>query len=118
MKYSQVTNRAQIISDIRDSMPAFSELDDDALELLVFRRRDNIRLTYQGCRMLSGLFENYSFAVSKYDLRPKHYIALSREFRLPYYFTDKILVVFSSEDATMITLCGDVHKFLDRIDIS
>lgn len=115
MNYTQVTNKKDLYIQIQEELKLNMEIDE--FELLFFKRKDNIRLTYQGCRILNTVFESYKFEHNDIFLA-KHLIAISREFQLPYFLSKHQLIVFSAHDATMITLCGDIKTFLERLTVT
>ena len=87
------------------------DLDDKKLGALIFKRH-TVRLTYTGYKYLSKVADNYVYRHDN-DFRPKHIIALA-ELKFPYYLSTKFFVLFSDEDALLVSLHGDVSKFLEN----
>jgi len=106
-------NKTELYVQIRESLP-LDHLTDEEMEGLFFKSRNNIRLSYKGYRVMKLAFEEYVFPHNN-DFLSKHLIAVSRDFTLPYFLSNSKLVVFSSYDATMIKLCGDVKTYLERL---
>lgn len=77
----------------------------------VFFRPNNIRLSYDGNRLLSKICESYPFKHNN-TFKPKHLIELTRKFKLPYYMSSNYIVVYSEVDAVLLTLIGDPNEFL------
>ena len=90
----------------------FSSKTNDELNKLFFTHLDALRLTLTGFRVLKNIFKAYSFEIED-ELMPKHQIRMSK-FSYPYYFSKIRLILFSSDDAVMISLNGSVKQFLEN----
>lgn len=93
---------------IRKAVSAQLELPEKA----IFFRPNNIRLSYVGCVSLKKVAKSYEFRHDN-DFKSKHIMALVA-LKYPFYLSKKFFVVFSDEDALLITLHGDVLGFLDN----
>jgi len=92
----------------------FKNLSYEDLELLVFARPTTARLTYTGYLLLSKMMKCYTF---EHDLPPtaKIYIGLAK-IRYPFYLNAKTFVLFSEEEALLLSLHGgDLSLFLSKM---
>jgi hypothetical protein len=78
------------------------------------RESGGLRLTEQGYQTLSqGGITSYRFAVTeKRWLSKRMLLYLDRRMRYPYYIEKSGLVMFSSRDAVMLNLYGDIKQWL------
>lgn len=81
---------------------------------------DNWRLTWYGYACLTDLqLESWEFDFDIKDIRPWMYLTLSRKLKAPFYIVDNKkhakLVVFDSQSAVMISLYGDLIRWIKSI---
>ena len=79
----------------------------------VFKRKHGMRLTSTGCKLLSKHATSYAFVLPE-TLKTKHLIQITRQFKYPYYLSKKYIIIFSSEDAILIKMCGSAQAFLEN----
>ena len=109
------TQVSELIKTHVSTTPKLRAMTSAEVENCIFRRTNNIRLTYSGMAALSKIANCYTFALDS-PLKAKHIMALS-EFKSPYYLSDKYLVLFSEEDALMLKLGGsDIHQYLEKLN--
>lgn len=85
------------------------------------RNRGGMRLTNAGYKIfLEELeLEHYNYKLEPFELDSKLMIAMDRRLQQPYYIITKKLmpveiVFFGSKEATMVTLYGNLRKFVDN----
>lgn len=90
----------------------FIDWEDGEIERFMFYQKGSLRLTQDGYRILKKDFENHLFKYEE-ELMSKHLGAITKQFTLPYYLSQKKLVVFSDSDAMLISLSGNLKKYFD-----
>ena len=77
------------------------------------------RLTEKGCDIFVNVLdlEYYQFSINSFSITPKLLLALSSKINCPYYLEKsknkwENIWLFGSKDAMMITLWGDLERFL------
>lgn len=105
-----------IFKEICESLPEFYDYGEEALDDLMFKRKNNIRLSYKGSEMMKKIFDSYTVRLDKDKIRPKHLITLTRKFSCPYYMGRKYMVLFDDEDAMMMRLYGDPAQFISSME--
>lgn len=108
-------------SNVREKVLSYLSLRESnvsrpELENLIFKSSTNIRLTYQGNRYMSRYFDSYPYPHNINTLS-KHLIGLSRDMNFPYYFSDKMLVLYSEVDAMMVNLHGGVDNYFEYLSL-
>ena len=85
------------------------------------RKNGGMRLTKDGYLIFSNLLtiDHYNFNVEPFDVNSKLIIAMDRQLQHPYYIVTKKMmpvqiVFFSSKEAMMANLYGDIKKFIDN----
>ena len=81
---------------------------------------DHWRLTWDGYAYLTDLkLESWEFDFALKDIKPWMYLTLSRNLQVPFYIVDNKkhakLVVFDSKSAVMISLYGDLIRWIKSI---
>jgi hypothetical protein len=99
----------QIISLLEDYLTDFPTHQEKIG--YVFFRPSNIRLSYDGNRLLAKVCDSYPFKHSA-DFKPRHLISLTKKFKYPFYLSANYLVLYSEKDAVLLSLVGDPEEFL------
>lgn len=81
------------------------------IEKSFFKSHDTMGLTECGHRVMSRTFRFHQFSISG-QLLSKHYLGL-RQLEYPYYITDRWLILYNSEDTTLLELYGSADEFLE-----
>lgn len=85
------------------------------------RSQGGFRLTAMGFQALqTAAMNSWSIDINPRDLTKINLLALDRKLNWPYYIDSrrKKLVLFSSRDAMMATLYGDLQAWLHSLDVS
>ena len=105
-----------------ESAPADVKLDieNSIDEWWWIKIEDNWRLTWYGYTCLTDLrLESWEFDFDIRDIRPWMYLTLSRNLKAPYYIVDNKkhakLVVFDSQSAVMISLYGNLIRWINSL---
>lgn len=121
-KPSTVKNTRDIITQgILDQLP-----DGDGIALSYalktwyrnIRHDGGMRLTDVGWQMLQGLaLEHHRIDIDVKAFRKQHLLELDRKLQYPYYIDvrHRQLVLFSSREAMMAALFGDISAWLNSI---
>lgn len=80
-------------------------------EQVLFITENSMALTHHGHRILSSVYNYTQFYITE-TLLSKHILGL-KQLNYPYYLTGKVLVLYSSEDATLAELYGSANDFLE-----
>jgi len=81
------------------------------------RSSGGLRLTDYGYKVFRFLeIESWTVPIEIKNLNKKGLLALDRKLTFPYYIDlkNKQIVMFSSKEAMLATLYGDLQKFLDN----
>lgn len=120
-------NKEQITQAILEQLPeevrlGFKDLDDAIMYFWMNIRNDSgLRLTLNGYNILTKILKMTGYEV---DINPDHItkrtiLQLDRQLSAPYYISVKKagapkIVLFSSREAMMASLYGDVRSWLER----
>lgn len=78
----------------------------------VFFKSDNtMGLSECGHRIMTKVFSFHQFKITQ-RLLAKHYLGL-KGLDYPYYLTEHWLILYNSQDTTMVELYGSANEFLD-----
>ena len=102
--------RKLILAELKRNI-GLQNLNDKELDTLIFRRHNNIRLTFRGYKYLSAIATCHIYTHDN-SFKAKHILALSG-LKFPYYLSNKFFILFSEEDALLVSLHGDVSRFLE-----
>lgn len=114
--------RDQITQHLLDLLVPGHGIDLDTARRTWYRniRHDGgMRLTELGWQMLQGLgLEHHRIDIDVKAFRKQHLLELDRKVQYPYYIDvrNRQLVLFSSSEAMMAALFGDISAWLDSID--
>ncbi len=86
-------------------------LDDENMNKILFHHPDGLRLSLAGFIIIRKVFTAYSFSIPK-GLKSRHRFGMSK-IEFPYFSSVSRLVLFSEMDASVVTLCGGVERFLE-----
>ena len=103
--------KTAIFDEVRKNNTELSSLDDEALNRLVFHHPNGLRLSLRGFVVVKKIFTAYSFEIPD-TIKSRHQKNLST-LTYPYFLTQRRLILFSSGDSLMVTLCGGVTEFLE-----
>jgi hypothetical protein len=84
------------------------------------RDAGGLRLTDLGYKFLTdiGTFEKYQIPIPAIDLNQSLLLALDKKLQFPYYIKkktkDSYIAFFSSKEATLVGLYGDIAQFLSN----
>lgn len=81
------------------------------IEKTFFKSHDTMGLTECGHRIMSRTFRFHQFKI-KGPLLSKHYLGL-RHLTYPYYLSEHWLILYNSEDTTLLELYGSADDFLE-----
>lgn len=117
-------NKEVITQKILDGLPENDRPTyDEACQSwwMNFRQGGGMRLTLAGYMAISTFdIETYTFDVPVgLPARPGQLLTLDRKLNCPYYIKlgkSPQLIVFGSQQATMLALYGDLEKFLKYLD--
>lgn len=118
---NKITIKRKITQKVLDLLPGKSSVDlERALRTWYYNLRSTggLRLTSTGyMAMKSAALNSWSVDLSVRDLTKVRLLILDREIDWPYYIDAraKKLIMFSSRDAMMATLYGDVKSWLDSL---
>ena len=120
-------NKEQITQAILEQLPdevrqGFKDLDDAIMYFWMNIRNDSgLRLTLNGYNILTKILKMTGYEV---DINPAHItkrtiLQLDRQLSAPYYISVKKagapkIVLFSSREAMMASLYGDIRSWLER----
>lgn len=120
-------NKQQITQAILDQLPeevrlGFKDLNDAMMYLWMnIRESGGLRLTQNGYNVLIKLLklESYTVDLDPKQITKKNILALDRKLTAPYYISVKKvgapkLILFSSREAMMAMLYGDICSWLER----
>jgi hypothetical protein len=83
----------------------------DEIEKAFFVTNKSMALTQVGHRVMSKVFNFHQFKV-KGTLLTKHIFGL-KHLEYPYYLTEHWLILYNSQDTTLLELYGSADDFLD-----
>ena len=111
-----MTHRREVTQAVIDLLPGTTNLDE-AMRAWYYnlRSQGGFRLTQAGYQALcSAAVNSWSVDINFRDFNKPALLALDRRLKWPYYIDikRKKLVLFSSRDAIMATLYGDVKSWL------
>jgi hypothetical protein len=114
-----VTLRRDITQTVINLLPAPMDLDQ-AMRTWYYnlRSQGGFRLTQIGYQALcSAAVNSWSVDIQYKDITKPSLLALDRKLKWPYYIDTKRkkLVLFSSHEAMMATLYGDVRQWLEHL---
>jgi len=114
-----VTHRREVTQAVIDLLPGPMALDE-AMRTWYYNLRSSggFRLTQIGYQALGmAAVNSWSIDINFRDLTKPALLALDRRLQWPYYIDTKRkkLVLFSSRDAMMATLYGDVKLWIDSL---
>ena len=101
-----------IFIEIRKNVSEFELLNDEELNKVIFHHPSGLRLSLGGFMVVKKIFTAYSFELPS-TIKSRHQKNLSRLI-YPYFFTQRRLILFSSEDAMVVKLCGSIELFLEN----
>lgn len=102
--------RKQLISFLKKEYP---ELDIN--ENLIFGSYDNLRLTCQGCQLLSSKFEHHKFNIDKdFKFTPNAILNLAK-INKPFYYNRTMIILFGQEDYVSLALMGDINLWISSL---
>ena len=119
-------NKAEITEAILEQLPeeirlGFKDLDDAMMYFWMNIRDDGgLRLTLNGYNILTKILKMKGYEI---DINPAHVtkrtiLQLDRQLSAPYYIAARIgdpkIVFFSSREAMMASLYGDIRSYLER----
>ena len=112
----EVTEKIINLLDQRDRINV-----DDALRAWYYNIRENggYRLTPAGFQILCmANLSSWHVDLKNKDITKTSLLALDRKLNWPYYIDprNKKLILFSSREATMATLYGDVTRWINSIN--
>jgi hypothetical protein len=110
-KYKMNPLKEAIFIEVRKIESDLQPLNDIDMNKHIFHHQDGLRLSLAGFIVLRKIFTVYSFEMP-ITIKSRHQRNLST-LTYPYFFTKKRLVLFSSQDAMMIKLCGSIELFLE-----
>ncbi len=87
------------------------KLPNSQIETNFFRSTDAMGLTELGHRVMSKVFRFHQYKVEG-QMLAKHYLGL-RCLDYPYYLTEHWLILYNSEDTTLLELYGSATEFLE-----
>jgi hypothetical protein len=114
-----VAHRREVTQAVIDLLPGTVDLDE-AMRTWYYNLRSSggFRLTQAGYQALcSAAVNSWSIDIKFRDFTKPALLALDRRLRWPYYIDtrQKKLVLFSSRDAMMATLYGDIKLWIDSL---
>lgn len=83
----------------------------EEISQVFFKSTKSMGLTECGHRIISKVFHFYQFKITS-KLLSKHYLGLTH-LDYPYYLTEHWLILYNSQDTTMVELYGSANDFLD-----
>lgn len=111
-KSTEIDVKSQLFYHIKTSLPDYADIDDAALQKMLFMNKNTIRLHVRGFNFMKKHFECYDFAIDT-KLSGADLLILKRQVQFPYFLSAKRLYVFSSKDAFVLKLNGgNVKKWL------
>jgi hypothetical protein len=117
-----VSRRRELTQGILDLLPGGHNIDiDHALHTWYYNIRESggFRLTAVGYATIkAAAIESWSIPVQIKDIDKKGLLTMDRNLKWPYFIdlSRKRLVLFSSRDAVMATLYGDVKQWLLNLE--
>ena len=118
-------NRLEITQAILDQLPeevrvGFKDLDDAVMYFWMnIREGGGYRLTQNGYNVLTKILklEKFEIPIDPHHITKRNLIALDRKLAAPYYIAvrrigEPKLVLFSSREAVMASLYGDLNSYL------
>lgn len=115
-KHTQAIRQA-ILALIKRNQRANSKIhrmSDDQYAHHVFMY-ETIRLTRLGNTLLSKIVTPYEYTHNN-EFKAKHIMALSN-LSYPYYLSPTKFIIYSTDDAIMVSLHGDVTTFLEHSNL-
>jgi len=114
-----VTHRREVTEAVIRQLPVPVDLDE-AMSTWYYNLRSSggFRLTALGYQALkTAAMNSWSVDINLRDLTKASLLALDRKLNWPYYIDARLkkLVLFSSRDAMMATLYGDIKKWLESL---
>jgi hypothetical protein len=97
-----MVKQSQEIQKIQSKVIDLIEID--LLPKLMFKNTHTLRLTKTGERVLSKIYDSYTFEPPK--LNGHNLINLLRKMKYPYYIDKKKLVLFTEQDSFLAKLAG------------
>lgn len=83
----------------------------DEINRAFFRSTNSMGLSECGHRIMTKVFSCHQFKITG-KLLSKHYLGL-KHLDYPYYLTEHWLILYNSQDTTMVELYGSANDFLD-----
>ena len=114
-----MVNKNELTQTLVELLPdSLSVTKEKALKTWYCNIRSNggLRLTDYGYKAFQFLeIESWTVPIEFKNLNKKGLLALDRKLTFPYYIDskNKQIVMFSSREAMLATLYGDLQKFLD-----
>lgn len=114
-----MTHRREVTATVIQQLPVPLDLDE-AMNTWYYnlRPQGGFRLTTLGYQALNvAAMNSWSVDINPRDLTKSNLLMLDRKLRWPYYIDArrKKLVLFSSRDAVMATLYGDVKAWITSL---
>lgn len=115
-----MVNKNELTQTLVELLPdSLSITTEKALKTWYYNIRSSggLRLTDYGYKVFQRLeIENWTVSIEIKNLNKKGLLALDRKLTFPYYIDlkNKQIVMFSSREAMLATLYGDLQKFLDN----
>lgn len=114
-----MTHRREVTEAVIRQLPVPVDLDE-AMSTWYYnlRPQGGFRLTTLGYQALNvAAMNSWSVDISLRDLTKSNLLTLDRKLRWPYYIDArrKKLVLFSSRDAVMATLYGDIKSWIESL---
>ena len=114
-----MTHRREVTEAVIRQLPVPVDLDE-AMSTWYYNLRSSggFRLTALGYQALkTAAMNSWSVDINLRDLTKASLLALDRKLNWPYYIDARLkkLVLFSSRDAMMATLYGDIKKWLESL---
>lgn len=118
-------NRQEVTQAILDQLPeevrlGFKNLDDAIVYFWMnIREGGGFRLTVNGFNVLTKILklDTFEIPIDPHHITKRNLIALDRKLAAPYYIAvrrvgEPKLVLFSSKEAVMASLYGDLNSYL------
>lgn len=115
-----MTHRREVTEAVIRQLPMPVDLDE-AMSTWYYNLRSSggFRLTALGYQALkTAAMNSWSVDINLRDLTKASLLALDRKLNWPYYIDARLkkLVLFSSRDAMMATLYGDIKQWLESLE--